>query len=440
MPEECFAMQRLTALFSLIFFLSPGIAMAETSLADSVTALAPEIDARVLEWRRYFHEHPELSNREFNTSKTIEEALRGMGMEVWTGIAHTGVVGILKGGKPGPVVAVRADIDALPVEEVNDLPFKSVARGEYRGADTGVMHACGHDTHIALGLGTAAIFAELRDQVPGTIMFIFQPAEEGAPDGEEGGAFLMLKEGLFERMKPDAIFGLHVWSAGNAGEITYRSGPLMASADGFQIDIYGRQTHASRPWGGIDPIVTAAQVVMGLQTIASRQVNVTKAPSVVSVGRINGGIRGNIIPDHVEMLGTVRAFDPEMREDIKRRVEFTAKTIAESQGARAEIKWEFGYPVTINDAALTERSVNVLNKVVGAEHVSQSDLITGADDFSFFQQQVPGFYFFLGATPVGQDADTAPSNHSPMFFVDESTLPVGLKALAGLVADRLENP
>jgi amidohydrolase len=433
MPEECFAMQRLTALFSLIFFLSPGIAMAETSLADSVTALAPEIDARVLEWRRYFHEHPELSNREFNTSKTIEEALRGMGMEVWTGIAHTGVVGILKGGKPGPVVAVRADIDALPVNEVSDLPFKSVARGEYRGADTGVMHACGHDTHIALGLGTAAIFAELRDQVPGTIMFIFQPAEEGAPEGEEGGAFLMLKEGLFERMKPDAIFGLHVWSAGNAGEITYRSGPLMASSDGFQIDIYGRQTHASRPWGGIDPIVTAAQVVMGLQTIASRQVNVTKAPSVVSVGRINGGIRGNIIPDHVEMLGTVRAFDPEMREDIKRRVEFTAKTIAESQGARAEIKWEFGYPVT-------ERSVNVLNEVVGAEHVSQSDLITGAEDFSFFQQQVPGFYFFLGATPVGQDANTAPSNHSPMFFVDESTLPVGLKALAGLVADRLENP
>jgi len=271
-------------------------------------------------------------------------------------------------------------------------------------------------------------------------MFIFQPAEEGAPEGEEGGAYLMLKEGLFERMKPDAIYGLHVWSAGNAGEITYRSGPLMASADGFQIDIYGRQTHASRPWGGIDPIVAAAQVVMGLQTIASRQVNVTKAPSVVSVGRINGGIRGNIIPDHVEMLGTVRAFDPAMREDIKRRVEHTAKTIAESQGARAEIKWEFGYPVTINDATLTERSVKVLNKVVGAEHVSQSDLITGAEDFSFFQQQVPGFYFFLGATPVGQDASMAPSNHSPMFFVDESTLPVGLKALAGLVAERLENP
>ena len=433
-------MHRLIALFALIAFASPTALIAEESLVAQVETVAPTVDGKVLEWRRYFHEHPELSNREFNTSKTIEEALRGMGMEVWTDIAHTGVVGILHGGKPGPVVAVRADIDALPVEEVNDLPFKSVARGEYRGADTGVMHACGHDTHIAIGLGTAAIFAELRDQVPGTIMFIFQPAEEGAPEGEEGGAYLMLKEGLFERMKPDAIYGLHVWSAGNAGEISYRPGPLMASADGFQIDIYGRQTHASRPWGGIDPIVTAAQVVMGLQTIARRQVNVTKAPSVVSVGRINGGIRGNIIPDHVEMLGTVRAFDPDMREDIKRRVEHTAKTIAESQGARAEIKWEFGYPVTINEPALTERSVTVLNRVVGAEHVSVSDLITGAEDFSFFQQQVPGFYFFLGATPVGQDANTAPSNHSPLFFVDESTLPVGLKALAGLVADRLENP
>ena len=337
-------MHRLIALFALIAFASPTALIAEESLLAQVETLAPSVDGKVLEWRRYFHEHPELSNREFNTSKTIEEALRGMGMEVWTGIAHTGVVGILRGGKPGPVVAVRADIDALPVDEVSDLPFKSVARGEYRGADTGVMHACGHDTHIAIGLGTAALFSQIKEQVPGTIMFIFQPAEEGAPEGEEGGAYLMLKEGLFERMKPDAIYGLHVWSAGNAGEITYRSGPLMASADGFQIDIYGRQTHASRPWGGIDPIVTAAQVVMGLQTIASRQVNVTKAPSVISVGRINGGIRGNIIPDHVEMLGTVRAFDPDMREDIKRRVEHTAKTIAESQGARAEIKWEFGYP------------------------------------------------------------------------------------------------
>jgi amidohydrolase len=433
-------MRRFVALISLSVLLGPAALMAQESLEEKVVSLAPTVDAQVLEWRRYFHQHPELSNREFNTSKTIEEALRGMGMEVWTGIAHTGVVGILHGGKPGPVVAVRADIDALPVEEVSDLPFKSVARGEYRGADTGVMHACGHDTHIAIGLGTAQLFSKIRDQVPGTIMFIFQPAEEGAPEGEEGGAWLMLKEGLFERMKPDAIYGLHVWSAGNAGEITYRSGPLMASADGFQIDIYGRQTHASRPWGGIDPIVTAAQVVMGLQTIASRQVNVTKAPSVVSVGRISGGIRGNIIPDHVEMLGTVRAFDPEMREDIKRRIEHTVATIADSQGARAEVKWEFGYPVTINDAALTERSVKVLNNVVGAKYVSQSDLITGAEDFSFFQQQIPGFYFFLGATPAGQDAITAPSNHSPLFFVDESTLPVGVKALAGLVAERLENP
>tara|TARA_R110001599_G_scaffold65838_2_gene185766 strand:- start:15046 stop:16347 length:1302 start_codon:yes stop_codon:yes gene_type:complete len=433
-------MQQLIALFGLLLALSPTVVMAQSSLADSVNALAPEIDARVLEWRRYFHEHPELSNREFKTAETITIALEDMGMEVLTGIAHTGVVGILKGGKPGPVIAVRADIDALPVEEVGDLPFKSVARGEYRGAETGVMHACGHDTHIALGLGVAAIFAELREQVPGTIMFIFQPAEEGAPEGEEGGAFLMLKEGLFERLKPDAIFGLHVWSAGNAGEITYRSGPLMASADGFQIDIWGRQTHASRPWGGIDPIVTAAQVVLGLQTIASRQVDVTKAPSVISVGRINGGIRGNIIPDHVEMLGTVRAFDPEMREDIKQRLEHTVATIADSQGATAEVSWEFGYPVTINDPVLTERAVKVLNEVVGAEHVNVSDLVTGAEDFSFFQQQVPGFYFFLGATPVGQDASTAPSNHSPMFFVDESTLPVGLRALSRLVADSLENP
>jgi len=260
---EQLIMQQLIALFGLLLVFSPAAAMAETSLADNVDALAPQIDAQVLEWRRYFHQHPELSNREFKTAETITAVLEDMGMEVWTGIAHTGVVGILKGGKPGPVIAIRADIDALPVEEVSDLPFKSVARGEYRGADTGVMHACGHDTHIALGLGTAAIFSRLREQLPRTIMFIFQPAEEGAPEGEEGGAFLMLKEGLFDRLKPDAIFGLHVWSSQNAGEITYRSGPLMASEDGFQIDIAGRQTHASRPWGGIDPIVTAAQVVLG---------------------------------------------------------------------------------------------------------------------------------------------------------------------------------
>lgn len=433
-------MQRLIALFGLLFVLGPTAVMAEPSLAERVDALAPEIDARVVAWRRYFHEHPELSNREYKTAETIATALEDMGMEVWTGIAHTGVVGILKGGKPGPVIALRADIDALPVQEHGDLPFKSVATGEYRGAETSVMHACGHDTHIALGLGTAAIFAQLREQVPGTIMFIFQPAEEGAPEGEEGGAFLMLKEGLFDRLKPDAIFGLHVWSAVNAGEITYRSGPLMASEDGFQIDIVGRQTHASRPWGGIDPIVTAAQVVLALQTIASRQVNVTKAPSVISVGRISGGIRGNIIPDRVELLGTVRAFDPDMREDIRQRIEHTVAAIANSQGASAQVTWEFGYPVTINDPALTERAVKVLKDVVGAEHVNVSDLITGAEDFSFFQQQVPGFYFFLGATPVGQDAATAPSNHSPMFFVDESTLPVGLRALSHLLADSLENP
>jgi len=433
-------MYRVLWLTITVLGLVPAIARSESGLAGRVDELAADVDAQVLAWRRDFHQHPELSNREFRTAGKVTEALRSMGMEVWTDIAHTGVVGVLRGARPGPVVAIRADMDALPVDEQGDLPFKSVERSDYRGQETGVMHACGHDTHVAIGLGTAAIFAQLKDELPGTVMFIFQPAEEGPPEGEEGGAQLMLKEGLFDRLKPDVIYGLHVWAPVNARKIIYRSGPLMASADEFRIDIYGRQTHGSRPWGGIDPIVTASQMVMALQTIASRQINVTKVPSVISIGSIHGGIRNNIIPDHVEMLGTLRAFDEDMRADIIRRIEHTARTIADSQGARVEISWGTGYPVTSNDPALTARAVKVLERVAGVDNVSEADLITGAEDFSFFQREVPGFYFFLGATPTDQDAPSAPSNHSPMFFVDESTLPVGLRAMAQLVADSLENP
>lgn len=432
-------MRRLITLLSLAGMLVPMSLQAAKSLAERVDDAAAAVDGQVVEWRRHFHQFPELSNREYKTAATIARALEDMGMEVWTDVAHTGVVGVLRGAKPGPVVAVRADIDGLPVEEVNDLPFKSVARGEYRGADTAVMHACGHDVHIAIGLGTAAVFSQFRDELSGTVMFIFQPAEEGAPDGEEGGAYLMLKEGLFDRLKPDAIFGLHVWAPLHAGKVSYRSGPLMASSDSFQIDVFGRQAHGSAPWRGIDPVVAASQIVMGLQTLP-RQVDATKAPSVVSVGRIHGGIRSNIIPDQVEMLGTLRTFDPAMRQDLIKRIEHTATTIASSQGATASVSWGFGYPVTINDDTLTRRSVAVLKDTLGEGNVSESQLITGAEDFSFFQQQVPGFYFFLGATPPDQDLSTVPSNHSPMFFVDESTLPAGLRAMARLVADRLENP
>ncbi|MGJ8485985.1 amidohydrolase [Pseudoalteromonas sp. SYSU M81236] len=395
------------------------------------------VSEKVIKWRRHLHQYPELSNREFETAKYVAKHLRSLGLEVQTGVAHTGVVAKLKGGKKGPLIALRADMDALPVKEQVDLPFASTQTTEYKGNTVGVMHACGHDNHVAILMAAAESLVKIKDQLAGDILFIFQPAEEGAPDGEEGGAELMLKEGLFKE-KPEAVFGLHVTSSLNTGQIGFREGPLMASADKFTITVKGRQTHGSRPWNGVDPIVASSQIIMATQTIASRQVDVTKAPSVVSFGAINGGVRNNIIPDEVEMVGTIRTFDQEMRADIKKRLAKTAEMVAESGGAEAHVHIDHGYPVTVNDVELTKKMTPTLAGVVGKENLITTPLITGAEDFSYYALETPGMFFFLGVTPKGQDAVTAPSNHSPHFFADEKALQLGVNAMTQLVVDYLK--
>ncbi len=413
--------------------------------AISTPALASDINSelksanksvseKVIKWRRHLHQNPELSNREFETAKYVAKHLRSLGLEVQTGVAHTGVVAKLKGGKKGPLIALRADMDALPVKEQVDLPFASTQTTEYKGNTVGVMHACGHDNHVAILMAAAESLVKIKDQLAGDILFVFQPAEEGAPDGEEGGAELMLKEGLFKE-KPEAVFGLHVTSSLNTGQIGFREGPLMASADKFTITVKGRQTHGSRPWNGVDPIVASSQIIMATQTIASRQVDVTKAPSVVSFGAINGGVRNNIIPDQVEMVGTIRTFDQEMRADIKKRLAKTAEMVAESGGAEAHVHIDHGYPVTVNDVELTKTMTPTLAGVVGKENLITTPLITGAEDFSYYALETPGMFFFLGVTPNGQDAVTAPSNHSPHFFADEKALQLGVNAMTQLVVD-----
>ena len=378
--------------FLILLALVAGSTQAQVT-PDRIDRLAAEAQPQVVEWRRWFHQNPELSNREFNTSVRIAEILTEMGLEPRTGIAGTGIVAVIEGGKPGPLVALRTDMDGLPVTEQTGLPFASTARSEYNGQEVGVMHACGHDAHTAILLGVAQVFADRREQLAGTLMLVFQPAEEGAPPGEEGGAQLMLKEGLFDKiLKPDAMFGLHVWSGQTVGQLAYRPGPMMASGDRFQIIVRGVQTHGSRPWAGVDPISVAAQIVQGLDSIAARQIDVTKAPAVISIGSIQGGIRFNIIPDTVTMSGTVRSFDEDMRQDIARRIERTAGSIAEASGASAEVDYDFLYPVTVNDPALTARSVPVLQQVAGADNVIQPPLVTAAEDFSFYQREVPGFW------------------------------------------------
>jgi amidohydrolase len=383
------------------------------------------------------HQYPELSNREFETAKYITNHLKSLGLEVQTGVAHTGVVAKLSGGKKGPLIALRADMDALPVTEQVDLPFASKQISTYRGNEVGVMHACGHDTHVAILMAVAESLVKIKDQLAGEVLFVFQPAEEGAPEGEEGGAELMLKEGLFKQ-KPEAVFGLHVTSSLNTGQIGFREGPLMASEDSFTINVTGRQTHGSRPWNGVDPIVASSQIIMATQTIASRQVDVTKAPSVISFGAINGGIRSNIIPDNVELIGTIRTFDQTMRADIKKRLAKTAELVAESAGAKADVHIDHGYPVTINNVALTQKMTPTLARIAGADNIITTDLITGAEDFSYYALETPGLFYFLGVTPEDQNAKTAPSNHSPQFYVDESALQLGVESLSQLVVDYLQ--
>ncbi len=414
-----------------------GSLHAQASRLDAeVDRRAAQVQGKVLAWRRDIHQHPELSNRETRTADLVAQHLRSLGIEVRTGVAHTGVIGVLRGGKPGPVVALRADMDALPVTEEVDLPFASKVRATYNGQDVGVMHACGHDTHVAMLMGVAEILAGMRNDLPGTVKFIFQPAEEGAPAGERGGAALMIEEGALDDPKPSAIFGLHVFPY-PAGEIRYRPGGIMAGADAFRIVVHGRQTHGALPWAGIDPIVVASQIVLGLQTITSRQVNLTTAPAVVTIGAINGGVRLNIIPDSVVMLGTIRTFDTAMRSDIQQRVRRTAESIAQSAGATAQVTIDSTGAVTYNDPALTEKILPTLRQVAGASHVGIATPSTTAEDFSRYQQRIPGVFFFLGITPPGTDTAKAAPNHSPRFYVDEAALPVGVRAMAHLAVDYL---
>ena len=422
---------------AVIVFASP-LQAADSLTTQDIDRLAKEIEAKVIEWRRDIHQHPELGNREVRTGKLVAEHLQKLGLEVKSGVAKTGVVAVLKGGKPGPVVALRADMDALPVVEAVDLPFASKVKGEYEGKEVGVMHACGHDTHVAILMGVAEMFAKVKDQLPGTIKFIFQPAEEGPPRGEEGGAALMIKEGALENPKPNAIFGLHVAAMMNTGTIGYRAGPMMAAADILRIKVKGRQTHGSQPWSGVDPIVTAAQIVLGLQTIVSRQVNITKEAAVITIGSIHGGNRFNIIPDEVEMVGTIRTFDEAMRDDIHKRIKNTSEMIAASQSATVDVEIEKPYAVSINDEELTALMVPTIKRVAGDANVKVIPKTTGAEDFAFYQQKIPGLFYFVGITPPGSDMSKIGANHSPKFFVDESGLLLGIRSLAALALDYLQ--
>ena len=398
-------------------------------------AAAAALESKVIAWRRDFHQHPELSNRETRTSKRVAEHLDSLGLTVQTGVAHTGVVALLDSGRPGPVIALRADMDALPVQEEVDLPFASKARATYNGQDVGVMHACGHDCHVAILMGVAELLAGMKGQLSGRIKFIFQPAEEGPPAGEEGGAALMIKQGVLENPKPEVIFGLHVFAGVEAGTIAYRPGPAMASSDRMKVTVSGRQTHGALPWRGVDPIVISSQIVLGLQTIISRQVDVSLEPAVISIGAIRGGVRDNIIPDTVEMLGTVRTFNEDMRNDIHARIRNTVEMIARSAGATAQVHFDNPYPVTVNDEPLTERMVPTLKRVAGNDKVFVGQKITGYEDFSYYQQRIPGFFYFVGITPPGTDRKQCAPNHSPRFYVDESALVLGVRSLTHLTLD-----
>lgn len=426
----------LFALFLGLFWVfKPNNAQAQ-NLKTLIDTRAAELEDKVIEWRRHIHENPELSNREYETAKYIAAHLEELGLKVQTGVAHTGVVAVLEGGKPGPVVGLRADMDALPVTERTDVPFKSTAIGEYQGNQVGVMHACGHDTHVAILMGVAQILTELQDELEGSVKFIFQPAEEGAPAGEEGGAELMVKEGVLKNPDVAAIFGLHISDATPVGVITYREGGIMASSNTFQITVYGKQAHGSAPWLGIDPIVIAAQIINNLQTIVSRNMELTNEAAVVTVGQIHGGVRSNIIPEEVFMEGTIRALDNDMRDYIFERIESIATKTAEAMGARAEVTISHGYPITYNDPELTRQMVATLEGAAGVGKVVTIPAITGAEDFSFFQQQIPGLYFFLGGLPEG---GIPAGHHTPDFYIDESGLELGVRTLGHLVVDYLES-
>ena len=422
------------ALFSFACFASAQ----NMALKTKIDKKAESLESKVIAWRRDFHQNPELGNREFKTAEKIAAHLRSLGMEVQTGVAKTGVVGILRGGKPGPVVALRADIDALPIKERVDIPFASKAEGEYNGKKVPVMHACGHDTHIAILMGTAEILASIKGELKGTVKFIFQPAEEGPPEGEEGGAKLMVKEGVLENPKVDVIFGLHINAQTEVGKIKYRPRGTMAASDWFTIKLNGKQTHGAYPWLGIDPIVTASQIVMGLQTIISRNLNLTESAAVISVGQINAGVRSNVIPEELTMTGTIRTLDSKVQEMIHSRIKQVVTSIAESAGATTDINITNQTLITYNDPLLTEKMVPTLEAVAGKDNVSITPAVTGAEDFSYYQEKIPGLYFFLGGAPKGKPiAETAP-HHTPDFYIDESGFLLGMKVMSNLAIDYME--
>lgn len=412
-----------------------GTIFAQNGSYQLVAEKADAIDAKVVEWRRHLHQNPELSNREFKTAEYIAAHLTKLGLEVKTKVAHTGVIGILRTGTPGPVVALRADMDALPVVERVDIPFASKVKSTYNGQDVGVMHACGHDTHVAMLMGAAEILTGMKSQLKGTIIFIFQPAEEGAPAGEEGGAGLMVKEGVLKDNKVEVIFGLHINSMTEVGKIRYKPGGSLAAADRYVIKVKGKQTHGSAPWSGIDPVVVSAQIIMGLQTIISRQTELTKEAAVISVGRIQGGVRNNIIPEEVEMEGTIRTLDVKMQDLIHEKIRTTAVNIAESAGAKAEVEIFRGVPVTYNDPALTEKMLPTIKATAGNDNVHLTDAVTGAEDFSFFANEIPGLFLFVGGMPKGKDPKEAAPHHTPDFFIDDSGLKLGVKVLCNLTMD-----
>jgi amidohydrolase len=423
--------------FLLLFFISSSI-YAQV-FDEKISLLATNYESDIIELRHWFHENAELSNREFKTAERIAAELKKIGLNPQIGVAKTGVVAVLKGGKPGPVVALRADMDGLPVKERADLPWKSNMTGEYNGETVPVMHACGHDTHTAILLGTAKILYELRDQIPGTIKFIFQPAEEGAPAGEEGGAQLMVKEGVLTNPNVDAIFGLHIWSQFSAGQVFVRPMGIMAAVNEFRIDIEGIQTHGSTPWTGVDPIVTASQMINSIQTIVSRNMPLTQAAAVVTIGSIHGGVRSNIIPESLYMLGTIRTLDNEMKKLVLKRLEKIVSSIAYANNAKAKLTFLVSYPITFNDPDLYEDMLPSLQRINGSSNVNSMNAVTGAEDFSFFQEKVPGMYFFIGGAKKGTDPSKAAPHHTPDFYVDDSAMITGLKSMTTLALDYLIN-
>jgi amidohydrolase len=435
-------MKKLVTL-SLLLGLSQVQIVAQNTIKQTIELKSKEIEPKVIAWRRDFHEHPELGNQEFRTAKIVADHLRSLGIEVTENIAFTGVVGILKGGKPGPVMLLRADMDGLPVTERVDVPFKSNVKVTYNEQTTGVMHACGHDSHVAILMGTASVLAGMKDQIAGTVKFVFQPAEEGVTDKNIAfGADGMIKAGVLENPKVDVAFGLHINSQTPAGMIVYKPGPTLAAVDELNIKIKGKQTHGAYPWEGVDPIVTASQIVMGLQTIVSRSVKLTEAPAVVTVGAVHGGIRHNIIPEEVKMIGTIRTLGREQRILVHKRIKAIAKSIGEGAGCEVDVDIVNGYPVTINDVELTKLMVPTLMESAGENMVKEVPASMGAEDFSYFQEKVPGFFFFLGGMDPKKPSSEAAPHHTPDFYLDESGFTVGVKTFCNLIFNypALKNP